>query len=450
MLILFIILFGAALTWGLRSSFNKMLYTAINSIIIDIKYEMLHEPIPTGMLDPREKFAVSPVYIEMWQIHENGKTRILYSENMINEHLPILLKEMTMYESVDIEFILKSDGEHADESAILSETVTVNGKTYLISVATPIDGVDDLLEKFLYLFVSLGILLYLAALYLGYRMIDKVLIPMKNITATANAISQNNLSKRVPLPEIRDDFFTLAQTFNTMLERIERAFEKVRHFNVNVSHELKTPLTIIQGEAEVALLKERNVKEYRDVLQSILEENASMERIIESMLLLSKSDTDSLKKRMVPFMLNDLILGVVAQKRVQADTKSIAIIFDAPKPITVIAEAELLQSALSNLLDNAIKYTPENQEKKIRILLTEHNDRTIIEISDEGIGINEEHLAHVLEPFYRVDDSHNKTIPGHGLGLSLVKWITDLHNADLSIESNKNGTKVSISFKKNI
>lgn len=447
---LFIILFGAALTWGLKSSSDHMLYTAINSVIIDLKYDLLHDPVPTGMLDPREKFAVFPVYIEVWQIHENEKRRILYSENMKNKHLPILSKKMTMYESVTVEFILEADGEQADESAILSETVTVNGETYLISVATPIDETDDLLEKFLYLFTLLGILLYLAALYLGYRMINKVLTPMREITATADAISQNNLSRRVPLPEIRDDFFILAQTFNTMLERIERAFEKVRHFNVNVSHELKTPITIIQGEAEVALLKERNTKEYRDVLQSILEENASMERIIESMLLLSKSDTDSLKKRMVPFNLNDLILSVIAQKRVQADAKSISIIFDAPKPVTITAEAELLQRALSNLLDNAIKYTPENQEKKITIWLKAYNDRNIIEISDEGIGINEAQLVPILEPFYRVDDSHSKTIPGHGLGLSLVKWITDLHNADLSIESSKNGTKVSISFRKNI
>jgi len=446
-LFVFIILFGVALTWGLKSSFNHMLHTSLNSVIIDLKYDLRHDdPIPSGIIDSREEFAVSPVYIETWQIEENKKKRILYSKNMKNEHLPIILKKMTMYESVDIDFILESDGELADESAILAETVKVDGKTYLISVATPIDGVDDLMGDFISLFGVLGILLYLIAFYMGYKMLNKLLIPMQSITATVNEITQHDLTKRVPLPKTKDDFFILAQTFNLMLERIEDAFVKVKKFNINVSHELKTPITIMRGEAEVALLKERNVKEYRDVLQSIIDENILMEQIIESMLLLSKSDTRSLKKQMVPFIVNDLILEVIERKKVQADLKSISIIFNAPKAITLIAEVELLQRALSNLLDNAIKYTPDNQEKKIMILLAKDGDKTFIEISDEGIGINEEHLAHIWEPFYRVDDSHSKTVPGHGLGLALVKWIIELHNADIALESNKTGTKVSITF----
>lgn len=445
-LAIFIILFGAALTWGLNSSFNHMLYTSLESVVIDIKYELLYEPISLGMLDPKEEFAVSPVYIEMWEITDDGKTRLLYSENMTHEHLPILSKEVTTFETLDIGFIREADGEKADKSALLTQPVSVNGKTYLISVATPVDGTDDLMDSFLNRFTLFGILLYLSALYLGYRMIDRVLTPMQSITTTANAISQSNLAQRVPLPAVQDEFFTLAQTFNTMLERIERAFEQVKYFNVNVSHELKTPLTIIQGEAEVVLRKEREGKEYRDVLQSIMEESALMKRIIESMLLLSKSDTAALKKRMLPVVLNDLILEVIAQKKAQADAKAIHIIFEVSQPVTVTAAPELLQRVLSNLLDNAIKYTLAGVQKNIRILLYMQEDKAVIEIDDEGIGISKTMLPHVFEPFFRVDDSHAKSTLGHGLGLAIVKWISDLHDAAVSIESDSNGTKVRILF----
>lgn len=428
-----------------------MLYTSLDSVVVDIKYDLSHGSLPpSSILDPKEEFAVSPVYIEVWQIADGEKTRILYSENMMHEHLPFLSETLTMFESIDIAFIREADGEDADESALLSRAVSVNEKRYIISVATPIDGIDDLLEDFLNLFALLGVLLYLSALYLGYRMIDRVLIPMQSITATAASISQSNLALRVPLPAVQDEFFTLTQTFNTMLERIERAFEQVKYFNVNVSHELKTPLTIIQGEAEVVLLKEREGQEYRDVLQSIMEESASMQRIIESMLLLSKSDTDALKKRMLPVVLNDLVLEVIAQKRAQAESKSILVTFEAVSPVTVMAEPEFLRRALSNLLDNAIKYTEEGKGKTVKILLYMQEEKVTLEIADEGIGIGETQLPHVLEPFFRVDDSHAKDNPGYGLGLSIVKWIADLHEAAVSIESDEKGTKVFFVFSTSI
>jgi heavy metal sensor kinase len=439
-LALIILLFGNALIWGLNENLNSKLHTSLESVVYDIKHDLLSDLLQSGIIDTKE-FVISPVYIEVWQIAKGEKRRLFYSENLTHANLPILSERSETFKLIEVTFI--SDD---DKSAVLSMPVTVQGQTYLISAATPIDKIDDMIEDFLKIAALSGILLYLAALYLGYRMIDQVFSPMQSIIRTADMISQKNLSMRVPLPQVKDEFFMLAQTFNTMLERIEHAFEQVKRFNVNVSHELKTPLTIIHGEAEVALLKERKPKEYRDVLQSIMEETSSMHRIVESMLLLSKSDTGALKKRMIPVVLNDLVSEVIAHKKAQADAKSIKIILQDSEPVTVLAEPELLRQALINLIDNAIKYTPEAEEKTITILLYKHENVAFIEIIDEGIGISEAQLPYLFEPFYRAEDSRAKTIPGYGLGLSIAKWIADLHNATLLIKSNRSGTKVRMSF----
>jgi len=418
-----------------------MLQTSLKSVVIDIRYDLQNSELLSGMLDPHEEFVVSPAYVEVWQVDGGLKKRVLYSSNMQASHLPLFSEDSAHYQESGIAFI--SD---EDESALLSMPVTVREKHYIIVVATPIDEIDDMLEDFLTMFSLLGVIMYFSALYLGYRVIDRVLSPMQNITATPHAISQKNLAMRVPMPVVHDEFFTLSETFNTMLERIESAFEQVKRFNVNVSHELKTPLTIIYGEAEVALLKEREPKEYRAVLRSIMEESASMQQIIESMLLLSKSDITTLKQRMLPVALHTLILEVSEQKKAQAQSRMISIHTQDVKPATVFAQPELLRQAVLNLLDNAIKYTPEKQNKTVSVSLYTDKKRTVLEIVDEGVGISDLQLQHLFEPFYRVENSHAKTVPGHGLGLSIVKWITDLHNATLSIQSHTDGTTARIVF----
>ena len=439
-LALFIVLFGAALVWGLNNSLDSKLRISLESVIYDIKQDVLPNPLSSELLDPEEEFAVYPVYIEVLQLTEGEKRRVLYSENLANRHLPLPSEHAVTFESVKIEFI--SD---VDKSAVLSMPVTVQGETYIISAATPIDKIDDTMEDFLKIAALSGMLLYLAALYLGYRMIDRVFSPMQSITHTAASISKNSLSGRVPLPENKDEFYTLAETFNTMLERIEKSFGQIRRFNANVSHELKTPLTIIRGEAELALRKEREPKEYRQFLQSIVDETVSMQTIVENMLLLSKSDIQTLKKQMAPVALNDLLMEVCKEKKHDADAKGVDLSITQIEPVTILGEATLLKEALSNLIDNAIKYTPE--AKHVEISLKKDGDDAEIIIKDEGAGIEKEALQKVFDPFWREDSAHTKTIPGHGLGLSIAQWIVWAHEGRIAIESEKNnGTTCLLQF----
>lgn len=441
MLAVIILLFGTALEWGLNRSFDDRLQSMLEGVIYDIKHDVLTQhSFKTGLLDPQEEFALSPVYIEAWLLERKKPLRMLYSANMADRHLPLRIDHAETFTLHSLPFISK-----ADKSALLSMPATVDNRHYIITVATPIDKIDDVIEDFIQLFALFGFILYFIALFLGSRLINQVLLPMKSITATAASVSHNELSRRVPLPPVHDEFFTLAQTFNTMLGRIEKAFEKTKRFNANVSHELKTPLTIIRGEAEVTLLKKHDPETYESVLHSIMEESVSMQQIIDGMLLLSRSDTALLKKSMVPVRLDKILFEVFNKQKPAADAKGIRMTLTRTEPAEIIGEPQLLSEALRNLIDNAIKYTPEN--KNVTVAILKENGKIEIRIEDEGIGIGKEALPKIFDPFWREDMAHSKAVPGYGLGLSIVQWIVQAHKGSIKINSEKErGTVCVVKF----
>jgi heavy metal sensor kinase len=430
-LALFMLLFGVALFWGLDRSFDERLQSELESVVYDIKHDLLTGRLKTpALLDPQEEYAVSPVYVEMWERDVNGSQPMLFSTNMTDHRLPLLDVHGERFELDSLPSFSK-----AGKTALLAEPVEVDQKHYVIVAATPADKFDDVISDFIWLFALFGSLLYLLAFFLGWRMISRVLSPMRSITETAASISQSDLSKRVPLPGVRDEFHALAQTFNAMLERIEKAFEQTKRFNANVSHELKTPLTIIRGEAEVALRNVRDSGTYESVLHSILEESAAVQQIIDGMLLLSRSDTASLQSIMVTVDLDDLLRWVMDKLRPAAEAKGISMCLVHMDSARITGEPQLLKEALHNLVDNAVKYTHESG----RIAVTMHTiaDAVEIRISDNGIGMDETALSKVYEPFWREDTAHSKTLPGHGLGLSIVQWVVQAHRGTIGIESKK-------------
>ena len=419
-----ILLFGGALVIGLNYSFNKTLENSMQTILADIKNdELLH--LKKGIIDSKEEFLLSPIFIKVYEETKSENKPILYTKNMEDHHFPKNLE--TGFQEIEIPFISQED-----EVAVLVDKVTLNNKRYKIVIATPIEKIDDTIEIFIGWLLFAGLLLYVIALILGYRVITRVLSPVRTITQTAQTISKSNLSKRVPLPDREDEFYQLAKTFNTMLERLEKNFDKINRFNVNVSHELKTPLTIIRGEIEVALMKDRSTKEYKTVLQTILEETKTLQSIIETLLLLSKSDTKALKKRMIPLSLDNLLLEAVEEKRQNGNNQSINLIIKELESVTIVGEPTLLKRAIANIIDNAIKYSPPNSD--IEISLKNSRD-TLLMIKDSGYGIPSDQIEKIFDPFYRIESTNKKRVQGQGLGLSIVQWIIDLHDAKIAIES---------------
>ena len=419
-------------------SFNERMHRALQAVVLGIEDDILENEFhPIG---PQERYAVSPIFIEIYEVQRGRLERIAATPNMKGHRLPVLPGERDGFKLISIPFV-----SSADESAYLTERFHANGKSYIVAAATPIDHADDMLETFLSLFAAIGVIFYLLSLWFASRLIDSILEPMKRMTEAAGNIAEQHLSRRIPLPNRRDEFYRLAATFNAMLERIESAFSRMKRFNVNVSHELKTPLTIIRGEAEVALMKPRDTATYEATLRSIMQESEAMQRIIESMLMLSHQNQDAVRKRMQSIRLDTLLTDVCRKMNPLAASKKIAIRWMHTEPVTITAEPQLLEEAFVNLLDNALKYSPKGANVWVDMQIS--SDGVTVTIADEGVGIDSKNIPKLFEPFWREEEAHSKQVPGQGLGLALVQWIMQVHDASIEIVSEKGkGTTCRLRF----
>jgi signal transduction histidine kinase len=225
----------------------------------------------------------------------------------------------------------------------------------------------------------------------------------------------------------------LADTFNEMLARLEKAFSSQQQFIQDISHELKTPLTVLRGELEVTLKKSRSAEEYAVVLRSCLEEIDKIRRIVENLLILAKLDTKGAPAETKPVDLCALLDKVTEHLKVLAEQKSIALNTVAPESVSMKGHETQLRRLFVNLVDNAIKYTPP--KGKVVVSLKKDNDLAVAEISDTGQGIPADELPYIFDRFYRVDKA--RTSEGFGLGLSIARSIAQAHKGDIKVRSHE-------------
>ncbi len=303
----------------------------------------------------------------------------------------------------------------------------------------------DSLRKSLLFLVPL---LILFLLFIANILLSKSLNPVKATVDAVNEISANELSERLSTKDTPLEIKALIDTFNALLERLEKTFNRISTFSADASHELKTPLTVIRGEAEVALRKERNIQEYQQVLKDIVKESTSVQVSIEQLFLLTKKDTKELSDNFQELYLDEVLGELLASLHNEAMQKSIKLSFENIVPATIFANENLLKIAVSNLIRNAIIYSDEGSE--IILSLTKESDISYrLCIEDKGCGISKDDLALIFERFYRVDKSRSRQKGGTGLGLAIVKMILDLHQYSIDIQSVLGGgTRVLIMFKK--
>jgi len=264
---------------------------------------------------------------------------------------------------------------------------------------------------------------------------DRLVAPIIDATGSAREINADNLSRRLPSTSHRDELGQMVGTLNQMLERLESAFRRVRQFSGDASHELRTPLTILRGETEVALRWAKKPEEFRDMLRSNLEEIDRMERIIESLLVLSKSEAGELTLELKAFSLSDLVQALYLQAQTLGETKHIAVNLrvEVDEELSIRGDELRLRQMLLNLIANGIKYTDDGGSLELALL--REGDMARIDVSDTGIGIPYEALPHVFDRFYRVDKARNRMDGGSGLGLSIVKSIAEAHGGRVSVQS---------------
>jgi signal transduction histidine kinase len=284
------------------------------------------------------------------------------------------------------------------------------------------------------------IFLVLMSLYIS----KYVFKPLTKITEKVKNISSEKLHLRLELGDNKDELHELSSTFNDMLTRIETAFESQNNFISNASHELKTPLTAIMGEADVTLAKDRDKEEYKKVLKVILEQSEKLEKKTQALLFLAQTAFRSEKKRFEIVRLDEILWDV---QNTMADINNactinvdISLLPENPLKLTVMGNEQLLHLALSNIIVNACKYSDNSP---INVSIGASDKSVFIIVKDSGIGIPENELKYIYDPFFRA--SNTKKYEGYGIGLPLTRNIVRMHKGELIVDSiNCNGTTVQI------
>lgn len=316
----------------------------------------------------------------------------------------------------------------------LTFPVLANGKlVQTVQVAASLEGATDTLERLLLIFgISIPLSLFLLG-YGGWFLAGRALKPVDLITRSAKKITAENLSHRLEVVNPNDEIGRLAETFNHTLARLENSFRRTRQFSADVSHELRTPLTILRGETEVGIKWVKEPEEFRELLQSNLDEIKRMSDIIEYLLELSRAEEGGLKLELLEIDLQSILDELVHQRTILAREKELQINLKITGQVFVMGDWMRLRQVFANLIDNAIKYTPPGGA--ITVSLGKDNGKARVEVIDTGIGIPAEDIPYIFDRFYRVDKARNRADGGSGLGLSLVRSFTEAHGGTIEVVS---------------
>jgi len=259
-------------------------------------------------------------------------------------------------------------------------------------------------------------------------------IPCAVALAIAGGITAESLGARLPMANPGDEFGRLASVFNETLSRLDAAFEQLRRFTADASHELRTPLTAIRSVGEVALQRSLTAEGYREVIGSMLEDVDRLTRLVENLLLLTRAEAGRILLTRATVDLGELVAGVSDSLRVLAEEKNQELTVELAGPVAADCDAAVLRQGITNLLHNAIKYTPRMGLIRVAATSTVTGD-AVIEVQDSGPGIPPTDQRRVFERFYRLDHARSRDSGGSGLGLAIARWAVEANGGRIELES---------------
>jgi two-component system heavy metal sensor histidine kinase CusS len=447
-----------------------LLYTLSASALLVVVTAFLYETLVINLREEDKQFLADEVHTLQMLIKEHGDNRAsleqevqweavtgnvmpyyaYFSRILDSQGSVVMIETPGMAEIIPASVFpspaAETERNHLAESSLLwrkadghpyllvvAQAADDAGESRVIQVALDVSREDALLSGYqrkLAIVLPLGVLL---SATLGALVARRGMRPLQDITFTAQRISASRLHERIEPARWPRELRTLAEAFDQMLGRLEDSFTRLTQFSADLAHELRTPINNLMGEAEVALSRKRPEAEYRDVLESSLEECGRLSRMIDSLLFLARADNAQ-----VPLQLSRL--------DVRSELEAIREFHDAvaeEQSVTVICEGEasleadplLFRRALTNLLANAIRHTPAGGRVKLVVEFSAGADSVDIRVSDSGCGIAAEHLPKVFDRFYRVDQARSADSHSTGLGLSIVKSIMAMHGGTVSIQS---------------
>ncbi|MFZ0828070.1 MAG: ATP-binding protein [Verrucomicrobiia bacterium] len=277
-------------------------------------------------------------------------------------------------------------------------------------------------------------------LYVGWRVADRAIKPVENISATAIKISAGDLSQRINVAETESELGQLAGVLNSTFARLEAAFAQQQQFTADAAHELRTPVSVMLTQTQTALGRERSASEYRETLEACQRATQRMRRLIESLLELARLDAGQEPMKRLQFDLSKMALDCVELIRPLADERGLKVHCELPS-LECHGDAERLAQVITNLLANAVQYNKANGEVRISAKL--QGSMILLAVSDTGEGIAAADLPRVFERFYRADQS--RWSGQTGLGLAISKGIVEAHGGTIEVSSQPDvGTTFSV------
>lgn len=325
----------------------------------------------------------------------------------------------------------------------ITTSVPVDGKHYTVDIALDIAHHLHFMAEFRRILAWSMAFAILATAALGWFATRRGLEPLRAIAATAASISADRLSERLLESDAPDEIRGLAAAFNAMLARLEDAFHRLREFSSDIAHELRTPVSNLMTQTQVALSRSRSAEEYRDVLESSMEEYERLARMIGDMLLLAQADNRMLvpnRERIDLRRETERLFEFYEALAAEGDVR-----LSVEGQVTVMGDRIMLQRAVSNLLSNALRHTPPGETVKVELATDGEHGR--IAVANPGPGIAPEHLSRLFDRFYRVDPSRREGGAMHtGLGLAITKSLVEAHDGTLLATSREGLTRFEITL----
>lgn len=425
------VIFGSGMWFFARRSLYRITDDALNQQIDDL----------TNFLEAQKKNAtvaklqeeVAEAYLlehsgDYLQIYDDTDGAWIFRADLLRQHdlQPVAPGLLTQ--------ALYRDDQLGRPLRFVSQRIEANGRVFRVQTGLPIDQVNQTLVLFRGYLLMFAPLLLVAAACGGFWLSRKALSPVDAITRSARTIHATNLSDRLEKLTTGDELQRLSDTLNEMLGRIEHAFIRVTQFTADASHELRTPISLIRAEAEIALRRSRGDAEYREALRHILLEAERTSGLIEELLSLARADSGRESLRIASVDLSAIVHEVSERWREPMATRNLTFTREVTgEGITILGDRNALQRLLTVLLDNAMKYTPAPGRVDIRLGIS--GSSAVIRVSDSGIGIALEDQPKIFERFYRVDKARSRDLRGAGIGLAIAQWIVQQHKGSINVQS---------------
>ncbi len=314
-----------------------------------------------------------------------------------------------------------------------------------VTVALPVGPVSAALWTLALVLTGLSLIVWLAALATGRWVCRRALAPLTQMAAAARAMNAAELSDRLPSPGTRDEVDHLSQSFNGLLDRVEESFERQRQFTGDASHQLRTPLTAMLGQVEVALRSDRPAEEYRRALVAVHRQSDHLRRIVEALLFLARADAEARLPDLEAVDLAEWLPRHLGTRTGCPRTSDLQTQIGPDGPHRVETQPPLLAELLNNLLDNAVKYSPPGTP--ITVALGTEPGAVTLSVEDQGCGIVEEELPFLFDPFFRCAEARRRGVAGIGLGLSVAHRLAQAFGARIEVSSRVgSGSRFTVRF----